>query len=429
MSSLKASGVVVSAVVLCLSAGFVLAQETGPTAPAGGGGATTAPTAPPTTTPTPTPTPTPGRMPSPSDRSQQPSIMDQQQPFPDIQRPIFLSGKVVLQDGTPPPDPAVIERVCNGIVRPEAYTDSKGRFSFQLGAQNNAMLADASVGGASDFDRFGGRNAGIGGWNSTSGISERDLWGCEIRASLPGYTSEAISLGGRRTLDNPELGTIVLRRYGNVEGTTVSMTSLQAPKDAKKAFDKGRDSMKKKKWADAGKQFQKAVDLYPKYAAAWTELGNSKMESGDRAGARAAYAKALEADPKYVNPYLQVATLDAQESKWQDLAAATSQVLRLDPFNYPTIYYYDAVAQFNLQHMDEAEKSAREALKLDPQHRIPSVNHLLGVILASKGEFEAAAGFLKTYLRLAPAARDASMAKQRLAEVEKVAQSQPGVAR
>ena len=29
-------------------------------------------------------------------------------------RPVFLSGKVVMEDGTPPPDAVIIERVCGG---------------------------------------------------------------------------------------------------------------------------------------------------------------------------------------------------------------------------------------------------------------------------------------------------------------------------
>jgi hypothetical protein len=45
----------------------------------------------------------------------------ERQQFPDMmQRPIFLSGKVIMEDGTPPPDSVVIERVCNGMPRPEA---------------------------------------------------------------------------------------------------------------------------------------------------------------------------------------------------------------------------------------------------------------------------------------------------------------------
>ena len=71
------------------------------------------------------------------------------QQFPEMRRPIFLSGKVMLEDGTPPPEPVIVERVCNGTPRPEGYTDRKGRFSFELG-RNTHMMADASVGSMND---------------------------------------------------------------------------------------------------------------------------------------------------------------------------------------------------------------------------------------------------------------------------------------
>src|SRR4051812_39428650 len=48
--------------------------------------------------------------------------------IPEMQRPIFLSGRVMLDSGGPPPDAVTIERVCNGNPRAEAYTDSKGHF-------------------------------------------------------------------------------------------------------------------------------------------------------------------------------------------------------------------------------------------------------------------------------------------------------------
>ena len=55
-------------------------------------------------------------------------------PNPPQERQIyFVEGRVLLADGNPPPEPLPIERVCNGNPRAEAYTDSKGHFSFQLG--------------------------------------------------------------------------------------------------------------------------------------------------------------------------------------------------------------------------------------------------------------------------------------------------------
>src|SRR5262245_63092022 len=101
----------------------------------------------------------------PPDRTNQPSQ------FPDTTpRPIFLSGSVRLTDGTVPPDTVLIERVCNGRVRPEGYTDSKGNFSFQLGAQQGLVFADASVDTNSPLNPFGTTDTGPQGH-----VSPRDL--------------------------------------------------------------------------------------------------------------------------------------------------------------------------------------------------------------------------------------------------------------
>ena len=56
--------------------------------------------------------------------------------------PIFVSGKVMLQGGGAPHEPVPIERVCNGTVRREGYSDTKGQFEFQLG--QNLTFQDAS---------------------------------------------------------------------------------------------------------------------------------------------------------------------------------------------------------------------------------------------------------------------------------------------
>lgn len=395
--------------------------------PPGGGPTTGGPTGPGGAGPTGPGTGLPGQgrqptNPFPGD----PNDPRQRSPFPDMgARPIFLSGKVVLDDGTPPPEPVVIERVCNGQPRPEAYTDSKGRFSFQLG-QNNQMFADASVGAANDtFGDFSNnsRTPGIGGQRQ---ISERDLMGCEIRASLPGYRSEAVPLSGRRVMDNPDIGTIILRRLGNVEGLTVSVTSAAAPKDAKKAFEKGRDHARKRKWADAQKEYEKAVALYPKYANAWVDLGMVYEAQENAEKAREAYSKALEADAKLVKPYVHMALLWARENKWQECADASDRALKLNPFDYPQAYFYNAVANLNLQKFDAAEKSAREGLKTEGGNRIPKMKHVLGIVLAQKNDVNGAMEQMKAYLKLLPeSGPEVDLVKSQISQLEKFAQNQP----
>ncbi|MCL4403055.1 MAG: tetratricopeptide repeat protein [Acidobacteria bacterium] len=328
----------------------------------------------------------------------------------------------MLDDGTPPPDSVVIERVCNGNPRPEAYTDSKGRFSFQLG-QNQSMMPDASVSSASDPGAggrpgFGSQTGGFG--PNSRGISERDLMGCELRASLAGFRSDVVNLTGRRVLDNPDVGTIILHRLGNVEGTTISMTSLQAPKDARKAFDKAKDALRKKKTADAEKDLTKAVQIYPKYAAAWFQLGRLQQARNQFAEARNSYEQALAADAKFVNPYLQLAVLSARDSKWQDVADTSDRVIKMNPLDFPEAYFYNSVANFNLKKLDAAEKSAREVEKLDTRHQFPQVAHLLGVILAQRQDYSGAAEQLRSYLQFAPNAQDAPAVKSQLVELEKL---------
>src|SRR5258707_15878709 len=58
--------------------------------------------------------------------------------------PIYISGTVMLSDGTPLTDRAKIERVCNGVPNVEGETDKKGRFSIEVG--RSLEMPDASVG-------------------------------------------------------------------------------------------------------------------------------------------------------------------------------------------------------------------------------------------------------------------------------------------
>ncbi len=418
---MKTSTLLILATLLVAVLAPVVAQEAPPSSPPGappGGGTTTGP-GPGPGVGTPGPSPFPGR-----DRPGQPQIGDpQRSPFPEMTRPIFLSGKVIMEDGSPPPEPVTIERVCNGIARPEQYTDSRGRFSFQLG-QNSAMLPDASVSsqaddfGSPDFSNRSRSNVpgGIGGRQ----ISERDLMGCELRASLPGYRSEVVQLSGRRVMDNPDVGTIILRRLGNVEGLTISATSLNAPKDARKALDKSKDLLKKKKFDEAQKELEKAVGLYPRYALAWHHLGLVHEQKNLVEEARKAYAKALEADDKYVNPYIQLAQMSFKEQKWQDVSDTTDRILKLNPVDFPNAFFMNSIANLYLQKLDAAERSAREAIKIDTQHRIPKAEHLLGVILAQKHDYTGAAQHMRNYLNLTPLAADADMVKKQLVEIDRV---------
>jgi tetratricopeptide (TPR) repeat protein len=404
------------AVFVILSPAAFAFQAGGSTAPPGGGGTTPAPPGGGGTTPGTPSTPT---TPSPTQPSTQ-----QQQRFPpqeqpqEFRRPIFLSGRLITQDGVPPPEPATIELYCNGQVRPYGYSDSKGRFSITLGQQNNMIGADASM-GSINSGLGGDRNSPFGSSGpNNGGVTERDLMGCEVRASLPGYLSDTVQLAGRRFMDNPDLGTILMRRLGKIEAQTKSFTSLSAPKDARKAFEKGQDLLKKQKLGEAQLSLAKAVELHPQYSEAWYELGRAYVGLKRPEDATTAFTKSVEADAKFIKPHLGLLDLSLNTNNWQEILSASDRVLKLDSYTYPQAWYLNSLAHLQLQQFEDAEKSARETIKIDRDKRFPKVHHILGIALANRNDYKGAAGSLKSYLEINPDGRDSDYVKKQLADIE-----------
>jgi tetratricopeptide (TPR) repeat protein len=337
---------------------------------------------------------------------------------PELNRPIFLSGRVVMDDGSKPNGDITIKRVCNGSPHTEAHTDSKGNFSFQVGANPMSMM-DASDSSMADMP--GRRSNANSPFNSPAfggrGISSRDLMGCQLEAYYPGYRSDMIDLSNRRSLDNPDVGIIVLHRLGNVQGTAISITTALAPKKARKAYEKGMQLASKGKLEDAEKHLQDAVTEYPKYAIALYELGRMQAANHDAAGARKSFEAAIAADSKYVSPYDGLALLAAQASNWQEAADRSKQAVYLNPVEYPSSWFYNALANYNLKHPDLAEKSAKEVVKLDGARRLPQVETLLAQLCADRADYAGAAQHLQAYLQLQPNAPNAEQLRQQLAKL------------
>jgi cytochrome c-type biogenesis protein CcmH/NrfG len=79
----------------------------------------------------------------------------------------------------------------------------------------------------------------------------------------------------------------------------------------------------------------------------------------------------------------------------------------------------DAVANFNLKKLAPAEKSAREAVKLDPRHQNPRADYLLGLVLMEKRDYAGAATELKNYLAMAPTADNHEEVRKQIEQIEK----------
>lgn len=333
--------------------------------------------------------------------------------------PIMLSGNVMFDDGTQPNANIRIERVCNtGTARLEAHTDSKGRFSFQLG-QNAAVDADAE-----DSGTPGLLNPGAGPLSSSSGRvgpltgGSNPLANCELRARYAGYRSDRVQLAGRKPLDDPNIGTIVLHRLMNVLGSTLTVTTALAPKQAAKDYEKGEQLAAKGNFPGAEKRFLDATHLYSKYAIAWYALGGIQQREGRADNARQSFKAAIAADDKYVSPYGQLALLSVQEGRWEDAANYTRRMIQLNPIEFPGAFWLNALANFKLNKPEDAERSAKQLLQLDSAHKYPQGESLLGELLFDKGNYAEATPHLRAYLVLRPNASETTHVKEMLAKIE-----------
>jgi tetratricopeptide (TPR) repeat protein len=326
-----------------------------------------------------------------------------------LQIPTQMSGKVLMEDGTPPPEPVPVEMVCGGGAGvPIAITDSKGGFVVRQASDTNIMDARQ---GSSTMNRPGSGSA------APSVIPA----GCSVRARLVGFESSSITVVNSTTID---LGTITLRRIAGVEGSMTSATTLKAPKNARKAFDKARKAMEKQKWDQARPQLENATKIYPQYAAAWLELGRVYQVSGDLAQAKHACEQSIAADPKFVPPYLQLGTIFNQERKWRELADVTATAIKLNPY-VPAAYVLNAMSNFRLGDLKGAEASAREAIKLDGGQTYPEAEYTLGITLGSQGDYNGAVEHLRRYLELVPNSPGADAVKKQLTEFEQLTKAAP----
>jgi tetratricopeptide (TPR) repeat protein len=233
---------------------------------------------------------------------------------------------------------------------------------------------------------------------------------CDVTIRLKGYRAT------QATLRND--ATIVLKRIGLHEGSTVSITAVNAPEPAKKAYGKGVVAMTDGKWEAAQKNFEKAVEIDPDYAAAWSDLGEVLKRQSKSMEARAAWEKAVQAEPKYIKPYIQLTMLNIEEKRTEDAVTIADRAIALNPQEFPELYFYHAVANFNLKRFNVAETSARRATELDSAHEIPRSELLLGTTLIAKGDRAGALEHLRKYLEILPKAQDAEQVKRTIAALE-----------
>ena len=312
----------------------------------------------------------------------------------------FLYGKVSIEGETLPWEPILVTINCDGNTVYTTQTNSKGD--------------------------FGVYPTQVKGEISQLGDAQRQMQvhyeGCAIQGFLTGFHSTKTVISVKHLRDDPDIGTVTLSRDSSAKSTAMSKTIQSAPSEALKLWAKAGEYMMAQKADKAKGSLEKAVKEYPAFADAWFQLGNLQAMSSPR-DARTFYEKALQADPTFVLPYDRLAALDVQQEDWQSAANNTLKSLELDPSGTARIWYFSALANYQLGRLKAAQYSGEKLMNTDPLHNIHNGEQLLAAILARQANFAGALEHLRNSLTYTPAGPDADLLKQQIGQLEKRAAS------
>jgi hypothetical protein len=207
-----------------------------------------------------------------------------------------LTGSVMHQDGSPPLVPTRVVLRCAGRVSQETVTSGAGVFSFDISADpvpgRVATDVEALVSDPAELE-------------NQCLMNTRDFTSCDIRlAGRQEYSANRIKLGRRSPLDDPWVGTIVIRQPVLSVGTTIAVKALLIPEAARMSLERAIQELRapEPEFGIAARELTKALDLHPRFAVAWQLLGEVRGRMRDPVGARDAFEKAVSMDGSYSKP-------------------------------------------------------------------------------------------------------------------------------
>jgi tetratricopeptide (TPR) repeat protein len=195
----------------------------------------------------------------------------------------------------------------------------------------------------------------------------------------------------------------------------VSVGELSIPREAWHEYEESQKALGKRDVTAAVAHLKRALDLAPRFSAAWNHLGTIAYQSGQYFEAETDFRKGLEADPDAYAPLVNLGGVLINLAKWDQALEYNRQAVLKSP--------HDALANsqlgmayFYADQLGPAEKYLAAAKQIDPAHfSHPQV--LLAEIHVRRNEPEAAAAELDDLLRRHPDLPDASKIKAQIAQL------------
>jgi len=203
-----------------------------------------------------------------------------------------------------------------------------------------------------------------------------------------------------------------------VRSTTVSVTRLKVPSNARIEYEKACDASNKNKFEEAEQHARSAIDKFQDYSAAWVMLGVILEEQHKAQQASDACSHVAAIDATYLPAYLCAAEVSARNREWGQVLNAADLALGLKSEGDPYANYYRAMAYLHMNNPVEAKKSALQAVEIDANHNEPSFYLLLAEIYEREGDSANAIAQLQQFLKHPADRQQEDAAKRFLAKLE-----------
>ena len=294
----------------------------------------------------------------------------------DDSRPLIVHGKVIMQDGTPPPKAAAIMKTCSDLQgsAPGPLTDKKGEYVWRM-----------------DVDPMRTRV-------------------CYLDARLQGFASTRVDISGLNgfTSATADVATIVLRP-ATPDPKTIVNNDAEVPAKVKSVWKAAMKAVDLDDLGEAQKQLTLVTEGSPKWAYGWHTLGIVYQTAHKLPEARDAFQHAIADDPKSYGSYVMLARIAVRSKDWQNAANAADALIKADPKQtYPEIYLHQAAARFKLKDLAGAEMAAQTAAD---KFQIARAELVLGKIAEAKGDLNGARAHINKYIALDPNANDIGQIK------------------
>ena len=190
----------------------------------------------------------------------------------------------------------------------------------------------------------------------------------------------------------------------------VSVRELSIPSKALHAFEQGIEHLAKKDAVGSLPYFQRAISEYAGYYEAYDRIGVADLILWRVPDAEQAFRKSMEVSGgQYAHPLFALGAILDDRKEFPEAATVTRKGLDLDPDSWRG-HYYLGLALLGLNRLEEAEKSARDALLRKSD--FSKAYLLLADIHRREKDYPSLVSDLNEYLRLSPDGPDSGWAQE-----------------